>query len=116
MGALTTHVLDTTQGKPGAGIRIELYAMHSENRRLVRSVLTNHDGRCDEPLLDGDAFQLGVWELVFHIGAYFAQQGISLPETPFLDQVPVRFGITEDAHYHVPLLVSPWGYTTYRGS
>ena len=116
MGAVTTHVLDTAQGKPGAGIRVDLYAIYAEERRLVRSVFTNHDGRCDAPLLDGDAFQIGEWELVFHIGAYFAQKGLSLPHTPFLQHVPVRFGIAADAHYHVPLLVSPWGYTTYRGS
>lgn len=115
MGALTTHVLDTAQGKPGVGIQVELYAMSPE-RRLVRSVRTNRDGRCDVPLLEGEDFEIGEWELVFYIGEYFAQQGVALPDTPFLDQVPVRFGIAADAHYHVPLLVSPWGYTTYRGS
>ncbi len=78
---------------------------------------TNRDGRCDAPLLDGEAFRTGEWELVFHIGAYFmAQAGLTLADPPFLDQVPVRFGIAADTHYHVPLLVSPWGYTTYRGS
>ncbi len=116
MGALTTHVLDTAQGRPGAGIRVELYAIDPE-RRLVRSVETNHDGRCDAPLLDGEAFRTGEWELVFHVGEYFAaQEGLTLPDPPFLNQVTVRFGIAADAHYHVPLLVSPWGYTTYRGS
>ncbi len=119
MGVLTTHVLDTAQGKPGAGIRVDLYAMHPE-RHLVQSVRTNRDGRCDAPLLDGEAFSVGEWELVFHIGDYFIQEGLlqtlSLSDPPFLNQVPVRFGISSDAHYHVPLLVSPWGYTTYRGS
>ncbi len=126
MGALTTHVLDTAHGTPGAGIRIDLYAAGSAGgagadspgpeRRLVKSVRTNHDGRCDQPLLSGAAFRTGTWELVFHVGEYFAQAGVALPDPPFLDQVTVRFGIAADAHYHVPLLVSPWSYTTYRGS
>lgn len=116
MGTLTTHVLDTAQGKPGAGIRVELFALDAGARRWVKSLVTNADGRGDEPLLAGDAFRTGVWELVFHVGAYFAQQDVALSDPPFLDRVPVRFGIAEDAHYHVPLLVSPWGCTTYRGS
>ncbi len=116
MGTLTTHILDTAQGKPGAGIRVDLYAIDSE-RHLVRSDRTNHNGRCDPPLLDGEAFRTGEWELVFHIGEYFiAQERLSLPDPPFLNQVAVRFGVAADEHYHVPLLVSPWSYTTYRGS
>ncbi len=119
MGTLTTHVLDTAQGKPGAHIRVDLYTVSPE-RRLVKSVWTNRDGRCDVPLLDGEDFHIhiGEWELVFYIGDYFAQEALSvaLPDPPFLDQVSVRFGIAADTHYHVPLLVSPWGYTTYRGS
>lgn len=116
MGTLTTHVLDTAQGKPGAGIRIDLYALQADTRRLARSDLTNRDGRCDEPMLAGDAFRFGMWELVFHIGVYFTQEGLALSQPPFLDLVPVRFSLAADEHYHVPLLVSPWSYTTYRGS
>ena len=115
MGALTTHVLDTAHGRPGAGILVELYAV-GRQRRLVTATRTNHDGRCDTPLLQGGSFRPGQWELVFHVGEYFAAAGLPLPDPPFLDQVTVRFGIAADGHYHVPLLVSPWGYTTYRGS
>ena len=115
MGQLTTHVLDTAQGRPGAGIRLELFEV-SDGRRLVASARTNQDGRCDAPLLHGDAFSTGRWELVFHVGEYFAGAGVTLPDPPFLDQVSIRFGIAADTHYHVPLLVSPWSYTTYRGS
>lgn len=114
MKRLTTHVLDTATGKPGKNIKIELFSLQGE-RRLVKTLLTNDDGRTDEPLLEGDAFSHGVWELVFHVGDYFAdttQQG----PVAFLDQVPLRFGIASDAHYHVPLLASPWSYSTYRGS
>ena len=118
MGQLTTHVLDTAQGRPGAGIRVELFAVGSAGaeRRLVTTAHTNQDGRCDAPLLQGDAFSTGRWELVFHVGEYFAGAGVALPDPPFLDQVSIRFGIAADSHYHVPLLVSPWSYTTYRGS
>ena len=118
MGRLTTHVLDTAQGLPGAGIRVELYAIGAggADRRLVTTARTNRDGRCDAPLLKGAAFRTGRWELVFHVGEYFAAAGLPAAEPPFLDQVTVRFGIATDAHYHVPLLVSPWSYTTYRGS
>lgn len=120
MGSLTTHVLDTARGIPGADIRIELFRIGPDSetdRQLTRMARTNADGRCDEPLLAGDDFRTGVWELVFHIGAYFAQSGLGLPQPPFLDEVTVRFGIAAgDDHYHIPLLVSPWGYTTYRGS
>ncbi|MDH3604469.1 MAG: hydroxyisourate hydrolase [Candidatus Tectomicrobia bacterium] len=120
MGSLTTHVLDTARGISGADIRIELYRIGADSetdRQLMHVARTNPDGRCDEPLLAGDTFRTGVWELVFHVGAYFAQSGLCLPEPPFLNVVTVRFGIAAgDEHYHVPLLVSPWGYTTYRGS
>ena len=116
MGTLTTHVLDTAQGKPGAGLRVDLYRWTDGRRKLVKSVATNHDGRCDEPLLEGGAFETGEWELLFHVGRYFAMQSLDLPDPPFLYQIPVRFAIARDDNYHVPLLVSPWGYTTYRGS
>ncbi len=115
MGKLTTHVLDTANGRPGAGMRIELYRPGAE-RRLVCAVRTNADGRCAHPLLEGDEFRPGEWELVFHVGEYFRGTGLELPEPAFLERVVVRFGVAEDQHYHVPLLVSPWSYTTYRGS
>ncbi|MCB1755059.1 MAG: hydroxyisourate hydrolase [Gammaproteobacteria bacterium] len=116
MKRLTTHVLDTAKGRPGAGIRVDLYEETGTGRRLVKSLKTNSDGRTDEPLLEGDAFKHGRWELVFHVADYFAAHGEQLPDPPFLDEVSLRFGIGSDAHYHVPLLVSPWSYSTYRGS
>ncbi|TMH61290.1 MAG: hydroxyisourate hydrolase [Betaproteobacteria bacterium] len=105
MGKLTTHVLDTARGKPGIGIRVELFRLDGEKRSLVADTKTNADGRTDAPLLEGDKFKSGTYELVFHVGA------------AFFDRVPVRFTIADATqHYHVPLLCSPWGYTTYRGS
>lgn len=118
-GKLTTHVLDTARGCPAAGLKIELWAIapDSGERRLIKSVYTNSDGRTDAPMLVGDELQAQVYELVFYAGNYFAGQMKDLPEIRFLDQVPIRFGIASpDAHYHVPLLVSPWSYSTYRGS
>lgn len=115
MGRLTTHVLDTAQGKPGAGIKIDLFRVDSE-RQLIKTVITNDDGRTEEPLLDGDRFSLGIWELVFAIDQYFSTSAIAVSEPPFLDRVTIRFTIATDSHYHVPLLVSPWSYSTYRGS
>ena len=116
MGRLTTHVLDTAQGRPGAGIKIELYRLGATRERLT-SVATNSDGRCDRPLLEGEGFGAGAYELVFHVGDYFAGAGIQVPDPPFLDEVVIRFGIARPSdHYHVPLLISPYGYSTYRGS
>jgi 5-hydroxyisourate hydrolase len=116
MGRLSTHVLDTMRGKPAAGVRIELFALSTE-RRLVGEATTNADGRTDEQLLTGEAFHTGIYELLFHVGDYFRAGGAKLPRPAFLDIVPVRFGIAEpDGRYHVPLLVSPWAYSTYRGS
>lgn len=116
MKRLTTHVLDTARGKPGKNIKIELFSLQGE-RALVKTVLTNDDGRTDEPLLEDDSFSHGSWELVFHVGQYFADAGGDQQDSPvFLDQIPLRFGINSDAHYHVPLLASPWSYSTYRGS
>ncbi|HKQ27624.1 MAG TPA: hydroxyisourate hydrolase [Burkholderiales bacterium] len=110
MGKLTTHVLDTAQGRPGAGIAVELYRLEGESGTLVASAKTNRDGRTDAPLLEGDKLRAGTYQLVFHVGAYFKSQG-------FLDVVPIRFLIADaGAHYHVPLLCSPWSYSTYRGS
>jgi 5-hydroxyisourate hydrolase len=117
MGKLTTHVLDITQGKPGAGVLVELYAVQATQRSLVQSAVTNQDGRCDAPLLAGDEMQAGQYELVFAAGDYFAAQGVPLPEPRFLDRVIIAFGIADpNQNYHVPLVVSPWAYSTYRGS
>ena len=117
MGKLTTHVLDTAQGRPGAGIRIALFRLGAEARTPLVDTTTNADGRCDAPLLEGDALEAGRYELVFGAGAYFAASGVALPDPPFVDEVVLRFGIADPAaHYHVPLLVSPWSYSTYRGS
>lgn len=119
MGRLTTHILDTMSGKPAAGVTIELFRIDSDGagRDLLAKAITNTDGRCEKPLLEGDVFQPGVYELVFHVGEYFANAGVAATEPPFLDAVPVRFSVSDaDSHYHVPLLVSPYGYSTYRGS
>lgn len=113
-GRLSTHVLDLTTGRPAVDVRIELFHLQDgDDSRLLCSALTNADGRTDEPLLDASAMIEGVFELIFHVGDYFAaRQG-----TRFLDRVPVRFTITDaNARYHVPLLVTPWAYQTYRGS
>lgn len=113
-GRLTTHVLDTMRGKPGAGIRIELYALEGVMAKRVADTITNADGRTDAPLLAGDALRAGRYELLFHVGDYFRRDG---GDSPFLDVVPIRFAVADAAaHYHVPLLASPWSYTTYRGS
>lgn len=117
MGKLTTHVLDTAHGCPGAALKVDLYALDGDARRLIKTVQTNDDGRCDAPLLDGDTFSTGEYELVFHAGDYFAARGVTVPEPRFVDRVVLRFGIADaSSHYHVPLLVSPWSYSTYRGS
>jgi 5-hydroxyisourate hydrolase len=116
MGRLTTHVLDTATGKPVAGLAIELYRIGTQEERVTRAS-TNPDGRVDGPLIEGTAFVPGVYELRFHAGEYLRASGVSLPEPPFLDVVPIRFGVADAAaHYHVPLLLSPYGYATYRGS
>ena len=115
---LTTHVLDTARGRPAAGLRVDLSIVDADGRpRLLRTVTTNADGRCDAPLLASDEMKVARYELVFHVGAYFRRAGVTLPDPPFLEEVPVRFAIADRAgRYHVPLLVSPYGYTTYRGS
>jgi 5-hydroxyisourate hydrolase len=116
-GRLTTHVLDTANGHPAAGVRIELARLEAGRRQPLAEATTNRDGRCDVPLLAGDAFSPGHYELTFHVGAYFRAQGTALGEPAFLDAVPVRFGVARGGeHYHVPLLISPYGYSTYRGS
>ena len=117
MGRLSTHVLDTASGRPAAGVRIELFRLDGAHREAVLTVTTNTDGRTDAPLLSGEAFRVGTYELVFHVGAYFRGRGTQAASPPFLETVPLRVGLAEpDGHYHVPLLVSPWSYSTYRGS
>ncbi|NJO35817.1 MAG: hydroxyisourate hydrolase [Rhodospirillales bacterium] len=116
-GRLTTHVLDTVQGCPGAGLTIELFRLRDDGRRLLKTVRTNADGRIEAPLLAGAELEAGAYELVFHVADYFRGAGVPLADVPFLDVVPIRFGIAEPGqHYHVPLLISPWSYSTYRGS
>ena len=117
MGKLTTHVLDTMRGKTGAGIALELFRLHADRRELLMRGLTNSDGRSHAPLLGEDAMQVGLYELDFHVGDYFATLGVAQTEPRFLDVVTLRFGIADaKAHLHVPLLVSPYAYSTYRGS
>jgi 5-hydroxyisourate hydrolase len=115
-GRLTTHVLDTASGKPAAGIKIALYRVSGNAHRKVKEVVTNDDGRCDAPLLEGKEFETGQFELIFFAGDYLRASGADLPNPLFLDQIPIRFGMAEHTHYHVPLLISPYGYSTYRGS
>ncbi len=115
-GYLSTHVLDSAHGRPGCGIKVELYRVDADHQ-LLTTVTTNDDGRCDHPLLEGESFSAGSYELVFHVGAYYRELGVQLPEPAFLDQVVIRFGAADaDQHYHVPLLISPYSYSTYRGS
>jgi len=115
---LTTHVLDTASGKPAEGLSIDLYRLNGEAREKLKTVVTNGDGRVDGgPILIGETFATGEYELVFHAGAYLRARGVALAEPAFLDVIPIRFGIADTtAHYHVPLLLSPYGYSTYRGS
>ena len=114
-GRLTTHVLGTMRGRPAAGMRFDLLMLHGDHSHHQLSGVTNADGRADRPLLEGEHFHPGAFELIFAVGAYFERLGVS-PEAPFLDLVPIRFVMSEQAHYHVPLLVSPFAYSTYRGS
>lgn len=115
-GFLTTHVLDTARGCPAEGLRITLYRLEGRVREKVAETVTNADGRTDTPILPPDDFREGTYELVFEAGDYLRRQGLDAHEPLFLDQVPIRFGMAEDDHYHVPLLLSPFGYSTYRGS
>jgi 5-hydroxyisourate hydrolase len=117
-GKLTTHVLDTARGVPAAGVWITLWRLGADDARVeVKSVRTNADGRTDEPLLSGAETEAGIYEIIFAVGDYFRAGGADATGPPFLDDVPVRFGIADpEDHYHVPLLVSPWAYSTYRGS
>ena len=116
MTKLTTHVLDVYSGKPGKGILVELFYISNSEQKKLTSTKLNHDGRSNSPLAEGDIFVKGKYELVFHIGDYFKNTS-STSDVPFLDDVVIRFGISDPSqHYHVPLLVSPWSYSTYRGS
>lgn len=117
MGRLTTHVLDTANGKPGDGMLVTLSRRAGDRYEAIVSVTTNADGRADTPLLEGGALLPGRYRLVFAAGAYFRRLGVALPEPPFVDEIVIDFGVADAAlHYHVPLLVSPWSYSTYRGS
>lgn len=116
-GRLTTHVLDTAHGKPAAGMSIAFSVRDGDDWKLIKTITTNADGRTDEPLLSGDALRAGEYQLVFQVGDYFRRLGVALPQPAFLERVPLLFGIADaSAHYHVPLLCSPWAYSTYRGS
>jgi 5-hydroxyisourate hydrolase len=117
MGRLTTHVLNVTAGIPAAGMRIDLHDASAGPPRLLSQGRTNGDGRCDKPLLEGASLHSGRYTLTFHVAEYFRSLGVHLPEPPFLDEVVIQFGLADPAqNYHVPLLVSPWSYSTYRGS
>lgn len=117
MGRLTTHVLDTARGTPGSNLRIEIFRLEGDTRTRLGEVLTNDDGRCDAPLLEGEAFTTGEYELLFHAGEYLEAHQAPGASPRFLDRIPLRFGVADaEAHYHVPLLLSPYGYSTYRGS
>ncbi|MFM9966882.1 MAG: hydroxyisourate hydrolase [Burkholderiales bacterium] len=117
MGRLSTHVLDTARGLPAAGMRLKLFRFDSGAQNLLGELTTNSQGRTDAPLLEGDALRAGIYIIEFQVADYFRAQKIVLPEPAFLDIVPLRIGIADTAgHYHVPLLCSPWSYSTYRGS
>ena len=115
MGRLTTHILDTTHGGPAAGVEVRLFAL-GDQRTLLASATSNTDGRTEKPLLADEAMQTGSYELEFDIGDYFAARAVPVGDPPFLETVVIRFSIRADENYHVPLLVSPWSYSTYRGS
>lgn len=116
MARISTHVIDTSRGQPARNVVIDLHVCDGE-RRLLKTTVTNADGRPDEPLLSGDELQTGIYELTFHAGDYFRASGVALADPPFLDDIVVRFGVSDPAgSYHVPLLLSPYGYSTYQGS
>ena len=115
-GYLTTHVLDTARGCPAKGLKIELFVIEGDMRTHLKTLVTNDDGRTDEQILPSDQFSTGTYELIFHAGAYLDASGTPPEDPRFLDIIPIRFGMSEQTHYHVPLLLSPFGYATYRGS
>jgi 5-hydroxyisourate hydrolase len=117
MGRLSTHVLDTSCGRPAVGMTIDLFRLESSGWQCLKTILTNTDGRVNEPLLADDDLVAGRYRLDFHVGVYFRAMGVALPDPPFLETVPIQIGIADPSlHYHVPLLCSPWSYATYRGS
>lgn len=121
MGRLTTHVLDTARGRPAAGLRLTLWRIGGPKGlamtpRQIAEAVTDADGRTDAPLMEAGAFEAGIYEITFHAGDWLRDEGLAGAEPLFLDTIPIRFGIAEDAHHHVPLLLSPYGYSTYRGS
>ncbi len=118
MAGVTTHVLDVTIGRPADGVQVELYEWTGgSERKLIANVATNADGRTDKPLISADQARAGRFELVFHAGDYFRRRRAEMADPPFLNVIPIHFGVADpQAHYHVPLLVSPWSYSTYRGS
>ena len=115
MGRLTTHILDTANGEPAAGVEVRLFLLQGQ-RSLLTTLHSNADGRTEAPLLEGESMQTGTYELEFDIGDYFATKNVTVAEPPFLNTVVIRFSVNADEHYHVPLLASPWSYSTYRGS
>ena len=116
MTKLTTHVLDVYSGRPGKGIKVDLYFVENNQKKKINSVILNNDGRTDKALIEGKNFKEGKYEIIFFVGEYF-KKITDLPKTPFLDDIIIKFGISNPKeHYHVPLLVSPWSYSTYRGS
>jgi 5-hydroxyisourate hydrolase len=117
MSGLTTHVLDLSHGQPASHVKVELYYSEAQEWQLIKTVVTNSDGRLNEPLLSENEVKIGTYELIFHVGDYFRSKNIDLQNPAFLENIPVRFGIADlERHYHVPLLISPWGYQVYRGS
>ena len=115
-GYLTTHILDTARGLPAPGIKIALYRVSGNSHQKIAETVTNDDGRTDEQILPAGEFETGTYELIFHAGAYLDASGTPPEDPRFLDVIPIRFGMSEASHYHVPLLISPFGYSTYRGS
>ena len=117
MGRLSTHVLDTATGRPAIGMRIDFAVRDGDRWQVLKTLLTNADGRTDAPVLSAEEMRVGEFELTFHVADYYRALGTANAEPPFLDRVPVRFGLADrNAHYHVPLLCTPWSYSTYRGS
>jgi 5-hydroxyisourate hydrolase len=116
MSKLTTHVLDVSAGVPAAGVRVELRTLQASTSLLLTVQYTGEDGRCPRPLLEAEQFQAGRYTLTFYVGEYFHSRGLELPQPPFIDEAVVHFGVAHpDQHYHVPLLVTPWSYSVYRG-
>lgn len=117
MTGVTTHILDLTHGRPASNVIIQLSRLQGQGFEILKRTITNEDGRVNEPLLSGAEMKVGEYEILYNIGEYFRKEGLNLPEPAFIDKVSIRFGISDcQSHYHVPLLISPWGYQVYRGS